>query len=238
MKQWHRSHNKQNELNVEKKLYIAFHYIANAGCYSLKMIRRKAKDFSWRFFQFEENGATRDVQIFLWPSLATKKKLLYGNARNVNKSRNMPSRKFLWSYHSLTRKSAHCKQKAVLLRATHIWKIILANFETKIKKLSLSSGSSQENVRGVVHFSKSCSCCCLQVFRKEFHCNRLSEFSPFILNKANEISCLCLRDVLRKISIMVFISGTVTDAAAHNFLKKKSSTIVSWKKFSKSFETK
>ena len=53
------------------------------------MIRRKTKDFSWRFVQFAENGTTRDVKIFLWPFFVTKKKLLYGNARNVNKSRNM-----------------------------------------------------------------------------------------------------------------------------------------------------
>ena len=32
---------------------------------------------------------TRDVKIFLSPFFVTKKKLLYGNARNVNKSRNM-----------------------------------------------------------------------------------------------------------------------------------------------------
>ena len=57
------------------------------------------------------------------------------------------------------------------------------------------------------------------------------------LNKANEISCLCLWDVLRKMSMMGFISGTVTDTAARNFLKK-SSTLVSSKDFSKSFETK
>ena len=37
--------------------------------------------------------------------------------------------------------------------------------------------------------------------------------------------------------MMVFISGTVTDTASRNFLKK-SSTLVSSKDFSKSFETK
>ena len=56
-----------------------------------------------------------------------------------------------------------------------------------------------------------------------------------ILNKANEISCLW--DVLRKMSMMGFISGTVTDTAPRNFLKK-SSTLVSSKDSSKSFETK
>ena len=72
-KQWHRSHNKQNELNTEKKLHIASNYIANVGCHSSKMIRRKTKGFSWRFVQFAENGTTRDVKIFLWPFFMMKK---------------------------------------------------------------------------------------------------------------------------------------------------------------------
>ena len=97
-----------------------------------------------------------------------KKELLYGNARNVNKSRNMPSRTFLWSYHLLTRNSTHCKQRTVLLRATHIRTIILANFETKLKKFFLPSESSQENVHGRVHFWKSYRQCCLQFSRIEF----------------------------------------------------------------------
>ena len=138
---------------MEKKLHIASHYIANAGCYSSKMIRRKTKDLSWRFIQFAENGTTRGMKIFLWPFFVTKKKLLYGNTRNVNESRNMPSRTFLLSYYSLMRNSTHCKQKTVLLRATNIRKIILDNFETKFKKLFLSSESSQENVHGGVHFT-------------------------------------------------------------------------------------
>ena len=80
---------------MDKKLHIAVHDIANAGCHSSKMILWKAKDFSWRFAQFVENGTTRDVKIFLWQSFVTKKKLLLGNAQNVNKSRNMPNRTFL-----------------------------------------------------------------------------------------------------------------------------------------------
>ena len=56
-------------------------------------------------------------------------------------------------------------------------------------------------------------------------------------NKANEISCLYYRDVLRKIFMMRCISGTVTDLAACNFLKKSSTVVIS-KDLSKSFEKK
>ena len=59
-KQWHHSKSNQSELNVEKKLHITSHYIANPGCHSLKMIRRKTKVFSWRFVQFAQNGTTRE----------------------------------------------------------------------------------------------------------------------------------------------------------------------------------
>ena len=157
---------------MEKKLYLASHYITNAGYHSLKMIRRKTNDFSWRFVQFAENGTTRDVKIFLWPSFVTKKKLLYGNAQNVNKSSNMPNRTFLWSYHWLMRNRIHCKQKTFLLRATHIWKVILANFETK-KNIFFSSESSQENAHGGVHFWNSYRYCCSQLFKKELHYSQL-----------------------------------------------------------------
>ena len=133
---------------------------------------RRQRIFWWRFAEY---GTTWDMKIFLRPFFVTKKKLLYGNARNVNKSRNMSSRTFLWSCHSPIRNSTQCKQKTVLLRAAHIWKIILANFETKFKKLFLLLESSKENVRGGVHFILTWHCC-LQLFRNEFHCNRLSEF--------------------------------------------------------------
>ena len=97
------------------------------------MMRRKTKHFSWRFVQFVENGTTRDVKIFLWNSWR-KKSCCMKMLQNVTKSKNMPSRKFLWSYHSLRRNNTHYKKRTVLLRAAHIWKIILANFET-IKKV-------------------------------------------------------------------------------------------------------
>ena len=128
MKQWHRSHSKQSELNVEKKLHIASHYIANAGCHSSKMIRRKTKDFSWRFVQFAENGTTRDVKIFLWPFFVTKKKLLYGNARNVNKSRNMKLPFTDEEWHTLEAKSGSFKSHTYM-------KNYFGQFWNKIKKV-------------------------------------------------------------------------------------------------------
>ena len=94
-------------------------------------------------------------------------------------------------------------------------------FWNKIKRLFLSLESSQENVHGGVHFWKSYWHCWLQLFRKEFHCSCLSGFFQCFLNKANEISCLCHRNVLRKMSMMGLISGTITDTAAHNFFKEE-----------------
>ena len=46
------------------------------------------------------------------------------------------------------------------------------------------------------------------------------DFSNF-LSKTNEISCFCPRNVLRKMSMMGFISGTVTDTATLKFLKNE-----------------
>ena len=186
-----------------------------AGCHFSEMIRRKIKNFSWRFVQFAENGTTWDVKIFLWPSFVTTKKLLYGNAQNVNKSRNMPNRTFLLNFEVTTHwwGIAHATN---IKRARHIWKVILANLEIKFKKSFFSSESSQENVHGGVHSWKSYGHC-LQLFRKELHYTRLSGFFQLFLNKSNEISCLCLRNVLRKMSMMRFISGTVTDTGARKF---------------------
>ena len=161
---------------MEKKSHIASHYFANTGCLSSKMIGRKTKEFSWHFVQFAENGTTRDVKIILWPYFVTKKKLLYGNAWNVNKSRNMPSRTSLWSYHSLMKNSTHCKQKKpVLLRATHVWKISLANFETKSCFCLQKVRRKMSAVESI--FGKVIDNCCLQLFRNEFYCNRLSDFA-------------------------------------------------------------
>ena len=77
----------------------------------------------------------------------------------------------------------------------------------------------------------------LATFLKRILLQSSLRISPFILNKTNEISCLCLRDALRKISMIGFVAGTVTDIAVRNFLKK-SSTILNSKDISKSFEIK
>ena len=80
------------------------------------------------------------------------------------------------------RNSTRYKQKRVLLRARHIWKVILANLEIKFKKSFFSSESSQENVHGGVHSRKSYEHC-LQLFRKELHYTRLSGFFQFFFKQ-------------------------------------------------------
>ena len=107
-------------------------------CHSSKTILKKTKDFSWGFVQSAENGTTKDAKIFLWSSFVTKKKLLYGSAQTVNKSRKMPNRTFLLNFEVAIHwwgMRTHCKQKNGSFKSHIYMKSCFGQFWNKIENV-------------------------------------------------------------------------------------------------------